>query len=54
MKTRKPYLLGRVERGIITLIYGIVIAMCLLLSYFLASIGQPNAVWIWRDILGVI
>ena len=28
--------------------------LCALMSYGLALAGEPQAVWLWRDVLGVL
>lgn len=32
----------------------VVILMLSSISYFMATIGEPRAVWIWRDIFGAL
>jgi hypothetical protein len=29
-------------------------AVALLPSFFLALVGEPQALWLWRDVLGVL
>ena len=33
--------------------WALVFACCLFLSFGLAAMGEPTALWLWRDILGV-
>lgn len=33
--------------------YGVVIGLLIPLGMLLASLCNPNAVWLWRDMLGV-
>ena len=33
---------------------GALIAIGAVCSYWFAGIGEPRAVWLWRDILGVL
>ena len=32
----------------------IVVPFALLASYFLAHAGEPQSVWLWRDVLGML
>lgn len=32
----------------------LVIALVIVTSFVLAGIGEPQSLWLWRDILGVI
>lgn len=34
--------------------FSMTIAACLVLSFALAAIGEPQAIWLWRDVLGVM
>lgn len=34
--------------------YAYVFAACAALSFFFATLGHPTALWLWRDMLGLL
>ena len=42
------------EKNIFIIATGIAFAAVMALSYWMALLGRPDAIWLWRDMLGVL
>jgi len=38
----------------LVILVSVFVPLALLISYFLAHAGEPQSVWLWRDVLGML